>query len=617
MGEKNSLWSELKSRHVVRAAVAHIVFFWLLVQVADVVLPYVGVVDQPVRWAIVAGVALFPVTLIIAWFIEHPWHQYTSSRIAIDLAVILGIGVVTFAWVKNNLPQVIHARTSIVVLPFDYSDEDPMGRTVSRALALEVNSLLMKSKSIDVVGYESASSSELEGMGVGEIIDTLKVEHVLAGAVRAANSSSVDLSLHDASGQEIWSAQLAYDVNDLNALQESIASEVQVRLGETGVGTDVHEVAATRCPMPTDPDALERYYTARHYTESRTDSEIAVRNLREAVDIYQSLIDEYPDFAEAYSGLAWTYVYQATYDPTMRHRYAELKHQLAVKAAERALEHCPNLGEALVHVGNDAGHQNWLINAQQHWELWLDLQPGSTEAAEKLVQTLQQVGRLEDALQLAERNYRFNPLSTQAIKVLMLAYIFDRRFDEAIALQDRIRELGSDVLPWATIVKETHDCGTDVDCTIAALPAHEAHYADQLRIIWSVPEMPEQRSLAIEAAMDLVEISDGGMLNSMVFSSCKYDHLSDLFFPLWDRHVEVNNSGQGRWHWYWPNIWNQDCDDIWQDPRFPALLEEAGLVEYYRAKGWPDVCRPEGDTFECSGAIWREKRGIKAREATD
>ncbi|MDX1460202.1 MAG: hypothetical protein R3348_04025, partial [Xanthomonadales bacterium] len=178
MEKQQSFWSELQRRHVVRAAVGHIVFFWLLVQVADVVLPYVGVVDQPVRWAIVAGVALFPVTLLVAWCIEHPWHQYTSSRIAIDLAVILGIGVVTFAWVKNNLPQVIHTRTSIVVLPFDYPDDNPIGRTVSRALALEINSLLMKSRSIDVVGYESASSSLLHGLDITGILDALQVEHV-------------------------------------------------------------------------------------------------------------------------------------------------------------------------------------------------------------------------------------------------------------------------------------------------------------------------------------------------------------------------------------------------------------------------------------------------------
>ena len=78
------IFAELQRRHVVRAAVAHVIVFWLLIQVADVVLPYVGIVDEPVRWALVAGVALFPVTLVVAWFFEHPWHKYTRSRVALD-----------------------------------------------------------------------------------------------------------------------------------------------------------------------------------------------------------------------------------------------------------------------------------------------------------------------------------------------------------------------------------------------------------------------------------------------------------------------------------------------------------------------------------------------------
>ena len=48
MNEQKSFWVELRSRHVVRAAVAHVVFFWLLAQIAETVLPYIGVVDEPV-----------------------------------------------------------------------------------------------------------------------------------------------------------------------------------------------------------------------------------------------------------------------------------------------------------------------------------------------------------------------------------------------------------------------------------------------------------------------------------------------------------------------------------------------------------------------------------------
>lgn len=33
---------------------------------------------------------------------------------------------------------------------------------------------------------------------------------------------------------------------------------------------------------------------------------------------------------------------------------------------------------------------------------------------------------------------------------------------------------------------------------------------------------------------------------------------------------------------------------------FKDLMRKAGLVDYWRARGWPDMCRPVGaDDFEC------------------
>ena len=113
----------LQRRHVIRAAIAHVIVFWLLIQVADVVLSYIGIVDEPVRWALITGVALFPVTLIVAWVFEHPWQKFTRSRIAIDVIVIVIIVVTAGSWVLRNLPQVVHTRTSIVILPFEHSGE--------------------------------------------------------------------------------------------------------------------------------------------------------------------------------------------------------------------------------------------------------------------------------------------------------------------------------------------------------------------------------------------------------------------------------------------------------------------------------------------------------------
>ena len=61
--------------------------------------------------------------------------------------------------------------------------------------------------------------------------------------------------------------------------------------------------------------------------------------------------------------------------------------------------------------------------------------------------------------------------------------------------------------------------------------------------------------------------------------SSKIGMYSTLFLQLWDR-------------WYAP---------LRKMERFKSLMREAGLVNYWKARGWPDLCHPTtGDDFECS-----------------
>lgn len=219
-------------------------FFWLLIQVADVILPYIGIVDEPVRWAVIAGIGLFPATLIVAWFYEHPWRKFTRSRLATDIIIIVAIAVVTGSWVMRNLPQVVHTRTSIVVLPFDHSG-NALEQSVSRALAYEVNSLLMKSKSIDVIGFESASSSVLQNLDLPSIAERLDVQHVLSGSLVAEGGSlRIDLRLLDRAGETLWSSLIEDSLENLFSIQEDIATSVESRLGAGDGTTSVKAVAA-------------------------------------------------------------------------------------------------------------------------------------------------------------------------------------------------------------------------------------------------------------------------------------------------------------------------------------------------------------------------------------
>jgi hypothetical protein len=48
-------------------------------------------------------------------------------------------------------------------------------------------------------------------------------------------------------------------------------------------------------------------------------------------------------------------------------------------------------------------------------------------------------------------------------------------------------------------------------------------------------------------------------------------------------------------------VWHPSYAPVRKTERFKGLMRNAGLVEYWRVKGWPDLCRPVGaDDFVCT-----------------
>ncbi len=48
------------------------------------------------------------------------------------------------------------------------------------------------------------------------------------------------------------------------------------------------------------------------------------------------------------------------------------------------------------------------------------------------------------------------------------------------------------------------------------------------------------------------------------------------------------------------SVWYPSAAPLRKTERFKTLMRNAGLVDYWRARGWPDLCRPIGaDDFVC------------------
>jgi TolB-like protein len=583
MAASQSSFETLKSRRVVRAAIAHVIVAWLFVQVADVVLPYLGVVDEPVRWALAISVGTFPLTLFIAWLSDE-------GRPVPELLVLVGVAIIAGWWVTGNLPEGARERTSIVVLPFTH---DAVDEGLARALTYEVISLLTRTRAIDVISYQSANSSVLQGVGSVAAADRLSVQNVLQGSVRSRGETmSVDLQLLDAAGGVLWQATLDESRANLAALQARIARAVESRLAAGDEAIPVAVVAAQRCWMPTDPDALRDYYTARHYIEMRTGTPESRQQIAEAIAIYKRLLDAYPEFAEARAGLAWAYEFQFTYD---RPNAIENFRQVASATAAAALEDCPTLGEALILAPNELGHTNGWITRWQQLTAATEMEPHKFESYQLLVRHYRDTGLEERALETAERLVSINPLSVRSLKELASINMHLGRYAESKALYEKSIELGNTAPNWAEGGEKLKQCREDgdIECILDNLyPPHQP-YKDQLRVVYRTPLNDADAAESIRGAMQLFDTEPVIFTNWLNASACEFEHLTPLFFDVWQ------GSRERGAFWFWPNVWGDTCVDVHSSPQFPDLIRDVGLDEYWNKVGWPTWCQPQGETFAC------------------
>ncbi|MDP5053661.1 MAG: hypothetical protein NWP69_07725 [Congregibacter sp.] len=69
-GNSIGLFAELRRRRVFRTLALYILGAWGLMQVADVLLPALGLAEESIRYLLLASIAGLPVALVFGWFFD-------------------------------------------------------------------------------------------------------------------------------------------------------------------------------------------------------------------------------------------------------------------------------------------------------------------------------------------------------------------------------------------------------------------------------------------------------------------------------------------------------------------------------------------------------------------
>jgi serine/threonine protein kinase len=286
--------------------------------------------------------------------------------------------------------------SSLAVLPFANLSADKENEYFSDGLAEEILIALSQVKGLRVAARSSSFSFKGKQADASEIGAKLNVGHVLDGSVRrAGNRMRVTVQLVDARKCfPLWSERYDRQMEDIFEVQDEIARAIAAQLQVT-LGAGVKQ--ATQ-----NVEAYELYLKGRHFLNQRLAS-----TMRLAIQCFEQAIQEDPDFALPYAGLADCYAILRVYG-FIRHEEGQGP---ALAAVTKAKALAPNSWEVNVSKGlYDFYFGKWQESGA-FFERAVQLNPRSSLAHGYLAIYLAMNRKRDEAMSHAQTAYRMDPLN--------------------------------------------------------------------------------------------------------------------------------------------------------------------------------------------------------------
>jgi adenylate cyclase len=319
-----------------------------------------------------------------------------------------GSYVPIFRWLdpqQRNQAQEIGATiqsgaASVAVLPFVNMSPDPGQDYFCDGISEEIINLLTHIAGLKVIARSSAFQFKGVSVDIREVGRRLDADVVIEGSVRKAGDQ-LRITAHASeteSGHHLWSETFARELKDVFAIQEDIAQAVGglLRLHMPEVRPRVHA-------SDQNLEAYTRYLKARVliYQQSPETLRAALRQLRELIEVF-------PDYAPAYSGIAEANGHLALFGfVSGRAVYPEMK-----ATAVRGYALNPESGETCTVLG---GVRAWFEyrrdEAYRLYDRALKLQPGLARTYRYRAMALLCQGDIEAAESGLRRSTELDPLS--------------------------------------------------------------------------------------------------------------------------------------------------------------------------------------------------------------
>ena len=368
----------------------------------------------------------------VRWARSKLLSRYAApAAAALVLLVVAGISVWVWLWPSAPAPLGRFGATkpSIAVLPFANLSKVPEEEYFSDGITYDLINDLSKFRDLMVIASNSVFAYKGKAVKVQDVGRELGVRYVLEGSVQKSGKRvRINAQLVDAtSGQQLWADRYDEAVEDIFDLQEKIARHIVRTLA-----VQLSEIEQKRAfAEPTDNLAAYDYILRGRALLRRGARQ---ENFR-ARELFRRAVEIDPDYASAYAGVGWTYIYAVfdgwTGSPGKALDRAEELAQRALVLSESNID-----GHKLLARVYIARRQYDLALVESERVIAINPNDPEGHVAQGIV--LLWSGRPDGAILALDTAARFDPgMNPTGNWHLSVAYYLKERYGEAVTILER------------------------------------------------------------------------------------------------------------------------------------------------------------------------------------
>lgn len=476
------LLEEAERRGLWPVAGIYAVVTWFLIQFGVTIVEALRLPGWVVRTLIGMTLAGLPVALALAWIFNEPGRGEGEEaperaprrggplegfgpvqKSLIVFFLLAGVGL--WAWRRTVPPQPVdggerpaaailledppppaESLRRIAVLPFSVLGGDSADIYFAHGMSEQVRNRLARVPELRVVSRTSSARFAGAGVPARRVAGHLRARSLLEGAVqRTGDRLRVTVQLVDAAEDvTLWSESYDRELGDLFAVEEeiarSVARELKVKLGgDPGPAADGETVTL---------EAHDLYLLGLHHWNRRTGPE-----MRKALSFFRRAADSEPGYAEAYAGIAATYVLFPLYTDEP----PEEAMPRAREAALRALELDSALAGPHATLGfiRTTYEYDW-EEAEASFRRAIDLNPSHATAHQWYGLMLDAVGRHDEGRAHVEQAFELDPLSLIIRETVGIHHLLVGDYGPAVNHLERALEMEPDFPLGLRFLSEAH-----------------------------------------------------------------------------------------------------------------------------------------------------------------